>query len=81
MLKENAKDVAMCSSSTNIAKENTVVSVKVKSVKKMGVEDTYNMEVEEVHNFVANNIIVHNSIDATRYLIDEWKDTGRCPII
>ena len=71
----------MCSSSTNIAKENTVVSVKVKSVKKMGVEDTYNMEVEEVHNFVANNIIVHNSIDATRYLIDEWKDTGRCPII
>lgn len=71
----------MCSSSTNIAKENTVVSVKVKSVKKIGVEDTYNMEVEEVHNFVANNIIVHNSIDATRYLIDEWKDTGRCPII
>lgn len=71
----------MCSSSTNIAKENTVVSVKVKSVKKMGVEDTYNMEVEEVHNFVANNIIVHNSIDATRYLIDEWKDTGRCPIV
>ena len=81
MLKENAKDVVMCSSSTNIAKENTVVSVTVKSVKKMGVEDTYNMEVEEVHNFVANNIIVHNSIDATRYLIDEWKDTGRCPII
>ena len=71
----------MCSSSTNIAKENTVVSVKVKSVKKIGVEDTYNMEVEEVHNFVANNIIVHNSIDATRYLIDEWKDTGRCPIV
>lgn len=71
----------MCSSSTNIAKENTVVSVKVKSVKKIGVEDTYNMEVEEVHNFMANNIIVHNSIDATRYLIDEWKDTGRCPII
>lgn len=81
MLKENAKDVVMCSSSTNIAKENTVVSVKVKSVKKIGVEDTYNMEVEEVHNFVANNIIVHNSIDASRYLIAEWKDTNRCPIV
>lgn len=81
MLKENAKDVVMCSSSTNIAKENTVVSVKVKSVKKIGVEDTYNMEVEEVHNFVANNIIVHNSIDAARYIIKEFKDTNRCPVV
>lgn len=69
----------MCSSSTNIAKENTVVSVKVKSVKKIGVEDTYNMEVEEVHNFVANNIIVHNSIDATRYLLADWVDQNKCP--
>ena len=55
------------------------MSVKVKKVKKLGKEDTYNMEVEETHNFIANGMVVHNSIDASRYLLKEWVDTGRCP--
>jgi hypothetical protein len=48
-------------------------------VKYIGKEDTYNMEVEEYHNFIANGIVVHNSIDAQRYLLAEWVDQGKCP--
>lgn len=52
-------------------------SANVKRVKKIGKADTYNMEVEDVHNFIANGIIVHNSIDAERYLISEWQYQGK----
>jgi DNA polymerase-3 subunit alpha len=34
---------------------------EVKSVKKIGIEMTYDIEMPELHNFVANDIIVHNS--------------------
>lgn len=34
---------------------------EVRTVKKIGVEMTYDMEMPEFHNFVANDIIVHNS--------------------
>ena len=64
---------------TNIIKDKSVITVKVKGIKKLDKEDTYNMEVEETHNFIANGIVVHNSIDASRYLLKEWVDTGRCP--
>lgn len=33
------------------------------SVKSLGIEDVYDATVENVHNFVANDIIVHNSIE------------------
>ena len=59
-------------------KENVMI-VRVKNINKLDKEDTYNMEVEETHNFIANGIVVHNSIDASRYLLKEWVDTGRCP--
>ena len=55
------------------------MTAKVKGIKKLDKEDTYNMEVEETHNFIANGMVVHNSIDASRYLLKEWVDTGRCP--
>lgn len=35
---------------------------KVKSVELIGYEKVYDIEVEETHNFVANNITVHNCI-------------------
>jgi hypothetical protein len=35
------------------------------------------MEVEEVHNFVANGIVVHNC----RYIIMEFKETDRAPVV
>jgi replicative DNA helicase len=36
---------------------------EVVSIEPDGTEDVYDLTVEEHHNFVANNIIVHNSIE------------------
>jgi len=36
---------------------------KIVEIKKIGVEDVYDATVSQVHNFVANNIVVHNSIE------------------
>jgi replicative DNA helicase len=36
---------------------------KIKSITPLGVEDVYDATVLEVHNFVANDFIVHNSIE------------------
>lgn len=44
----------------------------VKSVKFVGREDVYNMEVKDHHNFSVNGgLIVHNSIDAIRYAMED----------
>lgn len=32
-------------------------------------EDVYNLEVADNHNFIANGIVVHNCMDATRYFV------------
>lgn len=34
----------------------------------MGVEPVYNMEVEDTHCFAANGLIIHNCMDAMRYM-------------
>ena len=36
---------------------------EIVEIKELGVEEVYDMTVPEVHNFVANDIIVHNSIE------------------
>jgi len=36
---------------------------KIVSIEKVGVADVYDATVLDVHNFVANNIVVHNSIE------------------
>jgi replicative DNA helicase len=36
---------------------------KIVSIEKLGVDRTYDLTVDTVHNFVANDIIVHNSIE------------------
>ncbi|MEZ5042376.1 MAG: replicative DNA helicase [Saprospiraceae bacterium] len=36
---------------------------EIVSITPLGVEDVYDATVEDVHNFVANNIVVHNSIE------------------
>lgn len=47
-------------------------SSKIKSIKYIGKQDVYNMEVKEHHNFsVSGGLIVHNSIDALRYSVEE----------
>jgi len=41
---------------------------KIKSIKKIGQQNVYNMEVEDHHNFSVNGgLIVHNCIDVARY--------------
>ena len=42
------------------------VPVKVKDIKYIGIEDVYDIEVENTHNFVANGITVHNCIAKKR---------------
>ena len=45
---------------------------KVKSIRYIGKQDVYNMEVRGHHNFSVNGgLIVHNSIDATRYALED----------
>ncbi|MCX6989716.1 MAG: replicative DNA helicase [Chlamydiae bacterium] len=36
---------------------------EILSIEKLGIEDVYDATVENVHNFVANDILVHNSIE------------------
>jgi len=36
---------------------------KIASIEKLGIENVYDATVENVHNFVANDIIVHNSLE------------------
>lgn len=52
----------------NIVKQQDVRTAKVKSIKYIGKEDVYNLEVEDTHNFFANDIVVHNC----RYAIEEY---------
>ena len=47
-----------------------IKSVGIKSIKRVNPEPVYNMEVEDNHNFaVADGLIVHNCMDATRYFV------------
>ncbi len=43
--------------------ESDVFWDEIVSIEKLGIEDVYDATVENVHNFVANDIIVHNSIE------------------
>lgn len=36
---------------------------KIESIKELSIEDVYDATVEGVHNFVANDIVVHNSLE------------------
>ena len=42
---------------------------KIESIEKLQVEDVYDATVEEIHNFVANDIIVHNSLEQDSDLV------------
>ncbi len=49
--------------------------VGVKSVKKVGCAPVYNMEVDGNHNFSVNGLIVHNCMDAVRYMVNTMQVT------
>ena len=51
-------------------KGENMKAVKVTGVHPDGVEEVYNMEVEDTHCFAVNGgLIVHNCMDATRYFV------------
>lgn len=42
--------------------------MKVLSVRKIGIADVYNMEVDETHDFIIQGgVVAHNCADETRY--------------
>ncbi|MGE0671339.1 MAG: DnaB-like helicase C-terminal domain-containing protein, partial [Parachlamydiales bacterium] len=45
------------------AAHSEVIWDEIRSIEELGVEDVYDATVENVHNFVSNGIIVHNSIE------------------
>ena len=73
MKKGNASTVVRPSLQTNIAKNDFVVEFVAKSIStlKEYEQPTYDIEVDDMHEFFANGILVHNCIDATRYVILE----------
>lgn len=81
MKKENVLFVAKNTSAANILEQQNVMTAHPIGIKKVGKDDVYNLEVIKTHNFIANGIVVHNSIDATRYSLDLMKDLGIAPIV
>lgn len=73
MKKGHVSTVVRPSLQTNIAKNDFVVEFVAKSIStlKEYEQPTYDIEVEDMHEFFANGILVHNCIDATRYVILE----------
>ncbi len=53
--------------------DNGISEARPIGFKALGVseEETYDIEVEDMHEFFANGILVHNCMDATRYVILE----------
>jgi replicative DNA helicase len=43
--------------------ERTLCYMPIKNITNKGVQDVYDIEVPDLHNFVANNMIVHNSLE------------------
>jgi replicative DNA helicase len=54
---------AMPSKELKCLAESDIYWDAIDSIQELGVEDVYDATVENVHNFVANGIVVHNSIE------------------
>ena len=48
------------SGNTDGGNGNASTKVKIVSIESIGIHDVYDIEVDERHNFIANNVIVHN---------------------
>ena len=49
--------------------ESNIYWDRIKSIEEIGFDDVYDLTVDGVHNFVANDIIVHNSIEQDAYIV------------
>lgn len=50
-----------------MASAPTISYEKILLIKKTGVEPTYDIEIPELHNFIANDFVVHNSTFASKF--------------
>jgi len=80
--RDRAARLAQVVQSPEIARLSTsdVYWDRISSIEADAVEETYDLTVEELHNFVANNIIVHNSIEQDSDVVmflhhpDDWDE-------
>lgn len=63
----NRKQISLVNIKSNLSKIQTGVNGcnwdNIVSIEPVGIEDVYDATVEGTHNFIANDIIVHNSIE------------------
>ena len=76
MKQESANAVEKISLQTNTQKQRLAQDhaetdfATIKSIKRIGCQPVYNMEVEDNHNFAINGgLIVHNCMDSSRYFV------------
>lgn len=69
MLIENAKTVRKNSKSINTQSKKYVQKVVLLNIEeeKSDVVDVYDLMIDDVHEYIANGVLVHNCIDASRY--------------
>lgn len=80
--RERLAKIAGILASKNLAHlaESDVYWDEIESVESLGVEDVFDATVPEVHNFVANDFIIHNSIEQDADVVafihreDKYKD-------
>lgn len=48
---------------------NDYIFRKIKSIRYFGKEDVYCLDVPSTECFIANGMVVHNCLDATRYIL------------
>ncbi len=70
-LRETIGAIAHSLSNQNLLQlsESDIYWDEIKNIKYVGTEDTYDLNIQESHNFVANDIIVHNSHGACYAMI------------
>lgn len=57
--------------------EALLKGTRVKKIEYLGKMDVYNMEVEKYHNYsVEGGLIIHNCLDGTRYIMEEFMMRG-----
>ncbi|HLW16575.1 MAG TPA: LAGLIDADG family homing endonuclease, partial [Actinomycetota bacterium] len=74
-----ARDVIDAFDLTETERDGRVVWQEIRSITSAGDERVYDVEVEGIHNFVANNVIVHNCIYQEQYMEIAKKVAGFSP--
>jgi error-prone DNA polymerase len=72
------RDEALCSSELLRLAESDIYWDRVVSIEPLGEQPTYDLQIEADHNFLANNLIVHNSHAASFALLTYISSWLKC---